>query len=246
MLWGIFLLPAGLATAGQELLVSAAASLTNVMWELGREFERANPGVKVTFNFGASGSLLQQMRNGAPVDIFAPASRKEMDRAGALGLLAAASRRDFTANRLVLAAPAGDAAKLHTLADLTDPAIKRIGLGSPASVPAGEYAKVVLTGAGLWEQLADKFIFADSVRQVLDYLSRGEVHAGLVYRSDALLKRDTVRVIAELPVTDGITYPAARLQESKNPGGADLFLDFLLSPKAQMLLARQGFSAPQR
>jgi molybdate transport system substrate-binding protein len=245
MLSSLFLLPAGSATAGDELIVSAAASLTNIMRELGGEFEKANPGTKITFNFGASGSLLQQMSNGAPVDIFASASQKDMDKAGELGLLDPASRRNFTANRLVLAAPVGGNPNLKALADLTDPAIVRIGLGNAETVPAGRYAKVVLTGAGLWEKLTPKFIFGDSVRQVLDYLSRGEVDAGLVYASDALQKRDAVKIIAELPVAGGIVYPVARLKESRNPGGADRFLDFLLTQKAQSLLIRYGFSAPK-
>ncbi|NTV13337.1 MAG: molybdate ABC transporter substrate-binding protein [Desulfobulbaceae bacterium] len=244
MLSGLFLLPAGSAMAGDELIVSAAASLTNVLQELGGEFTQANPGTKLTFNFGASGSLLQQMKNGAPVDIFASASQKDMDKAGELGLLDPASRRNFTANRLVLAAPLGGNANLKTLADLTDPAIGRIGLGNGETVPAGRYAKVVLTGAGLWEKLTAKFIFGDSVRQVLDYLSRGEVDAGVVYASDALQKRDAVKIVAELPVPGGIIYPAARLKESHNPDGADRFLEFLLSPKAQAMLVRYGFEPP--
>lgn len=233
------------AQAG-ELIVSAAASLSNVLQELGSEFAKANPGEKLIFNFGASGSLLQQMKNGAPVDIFASASQKDMDKAAEMGLLAPESRRNFTANRLVLAAPVGGNPKLKGLADLNDPTIVRIGLGNAETVPAGRYARVVLTGAGLWEKLAAKFIFGDSVRQVLDYLSRGEVDAGVVYASDALQKGDAVRIIAALPVAGGIVYPAARLKESKNPGGADRFLDFLLSPKAQALLGRYGFEPPNR
>jgi len=246
LLSGLFLLPAEPASAREELIVSAAASLTNVMQELGGEFEKANPGVKVTFNFGASGSLLQQMKNGAPVDVFASASQKDMDKAGEMGLLAPASRRNFTANRLVLAVPVDSRANVKSLADLNRPEIKRIGLGNGESVPAGRYAKLALSGAGLWEKLADKFIFGDSVRQVLDYLSRGEVDAGLVYGSDALAKRDSVRVIAELPVVGGIVYPVARLLEAKNPTGAERFLDFLLTPGAQAVLGRYGFGTPNR
>lgn len=243
---GILLLPTDREAISGELVVSAAASLTNVMRELGENFEKANPGVKITFNYGASGSLLQQLANGAPVDVFAPAGRKDMDKAEALGLLATASRRDFAANRLVLAVPADSRANLHSLADLSRPEVKRIGLGIPESVPAGLYAKQLLTGAGLWEQLAGKFIYGNSVRQVLDYLGRGEVDAGLVYGSDALLKRDSVKVVAELPVAGGIIYPVARLKESQNPGEAGRFLDFLLSPKAQALLGRHGFEPPRK
>ncbi|HSH12821.1 MAG TPA: molybdate ABC transporter substrate-binding protein [Desulfurivibrionaceae bacterium] len=246
LLAGILLLPADRQATAGELIISAAASLTNVMRELGEDFEKANPGVKIIFNYGASGSLLQQIANGAPVDVFAPAGRKDMDKAEALGLLAATSRRDFAANRLVLAVPADGRANLHSLADLTRPEVKRIGLGSPESVPAGRYAKAVLNGAGLWEQLAGKFIYGNSVRQVLDYLSRGEVDAGLVYGSDALLKSDSVKVIAELQVTGGIIYPVAQVNESKNPGEAVRFLNFLLTPKAQALLGRHGFEPPKR
>lgn len=246
LLTTITLFPGVRPAQASELVVSAAASLTNVMQELGREFEQANPGVKITFNFGASGSLLQQLRNGAPVDLFAPASRRELDQAEALGLLAPASRRDFAANRLVLAVPADSRANLQALTGLTAPAFKRIGLGAPESVPAGRYAREVLAGAGLWEALAGKFIFGNSVRQVLDYLSRSEVDAGLVYVSDALLKRNSIKVIAELPVPGGIIYPVARLQGSRNPGEAERFQAFLLAQKAKALLIRHGFTSPKR
>jgi molybdate transport system substrate-binding protein len=241
-----WLLPTSQPARAGELIVSAAASLTNVLQDLGKEFETANPGEKVVFNFGASGSLLQQMRNGAPVDLFASASQKEMDKAAELGLLAPRSRRNFTANRLILAAPVGGNAKPKSLADLSDPAIARIGLGNAETVPAGRYAKVVLTEAGLWEKLTPKFIFGDSVRQVLDYLARGEVDAGLVYASDALQKKESVRIVAELPVTGGIVYPAARLKEAKNPQAAERFLAFLVSPAAQARLESHGFAAPPK
>ncbi|MBL8541505.1 MAG: molybdate ABC transporter substrate-binding protein, partial [Betaproteobacteria bacterium] len=163
---------APLYALAEELVVSAAASLTNAFKGIGASFEQTHPGVKVVFNFAASGPLLQQIAQGAPADIFASADQESMDKAQQQNLIVAATRTDFVANKLVLVTPADSALGVKSLADLTKPEVKRIAIGSPTSVPAGRYAKGALEAAKLWDTLTPKFVFADSVRQALAYVAR--------------------------------------------------------------------------
>src|SRR5690606_36188682 len=137
----------------------------------------------------ASGILLQQLRQGAPVDVFASADQVTMDQAHEQDLIDSATRRDFVRNTLVVIVPrmaADTAVSASDLMALTQDGFQRIGLGKPDTVPAGRYSQQALQAANLWSTLAARFIYADSVRQVLDYVRRGEVDAGFVYGSDAL------------------------------------------------------------
>lgn len=136
---------AGPALAAQELTVSAAASLSNAFSEIGQIFEMQHPGVKVIFNFAASGPLLQQIAQGAPVDVFASADQKTMDQAQEKGLIVPASRKKFVSNALVLIVPQDSKLGLTGLKDLTKPEVKRVGMGNPATVPVGRYTQEALT-----------------------------------------------------------------------------------------------------
>jgi molybdate transport system substrate-binding protein len=228
--------------AAQTLTVSAAASLSDAFKALGPRFEATRPGVKLRFNFAASGVLLQQIAHGAPVDVFASADADTMDRAAAQRLVAPGTRRDFAANALVLVTPPGSA--LAALPDLAPPRVKRIALGKPASVPAGRYTQQALEHAGLWAALQPRLVYADNVRQVLDYVARGEVEAGFVYRSDASMAGDKVRQVATVGGHAPVTYPAAIVADSRHAALARDFVSFLGSAEAQALLARHGFSPP--
>lgn len=228
----------------QELVVSAAASLTNAFQTLGPAFEKANPGTKVTFNFAASGSLLAQIQQGAPVDVFASADQPTMDRAAAANLLAPGTRADFVKNELVLIVPARAAQTPRTLADLAGADYKRIAAGTPASVPVGRYTMNVIEQAGLTAPLQDKWVYGESVRQVLDYVSRGEVDAGFVYRTDALIKKDDTRQAFAVPTTAPVTYPIAQIAASKNAEAARAFIAFVRGPQGQQVLETFGFSKP--
>jgi molybdate transport system substrate-binding protein len=234
---------AGLGSAG-ELTVSAAASLTNALREVGAAFDAQNPGTRVLFNFAASGSLLQQIAQGAPVDVFASADAETMDEAERRRLVDPASRVDFAANALVLVVP-GDAAQVPaSLADLARPAWRRIAIGAPASVPAGPYAERALEQAGRWPALAPKTIRAQSVRQALDYVARGEVDAGFVYASDAALMAGKVRVALAVPTATPVRYPIAIVVGSRHVDEARRFIAFVRTPAAQAVLRRHGFTAP--
>ena len=230
--------------ADQELIVSAAASLTNAFGDLGKTFEKQNPGAKAVFNFAASGTLLQQIDKGAPADVFASADQETMDKAQAKGLLLAESRRDFVRNRLVLVVPADAKLPVAGPADLAKPEVKRIAVGDPTFVPVGRYTEQSLKAAGFLDALRPKFIPSNSVRQVLDYVSRGEVDAGLVYATDAAVAKDKVRVVKELGGHEPILYPIAVVATSQHRELAKRFLALAASAEGQAVLARYGFGTP--
>jgi molybdate transport system substrate-binding protein len=224
-----------------DLTVSAAASLTQAFQDIGAQFESQNPGTKLKFNFGASGALMQQIANGAPVDVFASADTDTMDKAVGKGVVAAADVKIFTTNKLVLIVPAQSKANMQQLADLKKPEFKRFAMGTPASVPAGNYTKDALEKAGLWLELKDKIINTTNVRQALDYVSRDEVDAGFVYASDALLMQDKVKVAFQVSTVKPIHYPVAKVVGSTQQSTAQKFIEFLQTPKAQAILTNYGF-----
>ncbi|MEO5696890.1 MAG: molybdate ABC transporter substrate-binding protein [Burkholderiaceae bacterium] len=232
------------AAPPRDLTVSAAASLQNAMREIGLAFQRAHPETAVHFNFGASGSLLAQLAQGAPVDVFASADPQTMDRAQASRLIDAGTRVDFAATELVLVSPRSRAASFKSLDDLQRADVRHIAIGTPASVPAGRYAKDALERSGLWPALAPKLVFAANVRQALDYVSRGEVDAAFVYRTDARVDPDTVRVDFPVAAADPVRYPLARVAGGANPRDADAFITFVTRAPGQAVLARHGFAPP--
>lgn len=236
-------LAAGTACAG-DITVSAAASLTNAFQDIGREFEAANPGSKVLFNFGASGQLVQQIVRGAPVDAFAAADQESMDRAEKQGAVERSTRFNFTRNNLVLVVPADSTVAIANLGDLKAAAIGRIAMGNPDSVPAGKYAKLALDKAGLWESLKERMVNTQNVRQALDYVARGEADAGFVYATDALVMPARVKVAARIEVPAEILYPVAAIRGGGNQRGGIQFVAFLKSEMAQRILARHGFLKP--
>lgn len=228
--------------ADTEIIVSAAASLTNAMTEVGKVFEQEYPDVNIVFNFASSGSLLQQMAHGAPVDVFASANQKFMDDAADKGLILAETRRDFVRNTLVLAVPMDSAKVINGMADLRSDQILWIAIGNPQSVPAGRYAREALQRYHLWKILTDKFVYANSVRQVLDYLRRGEVDAGLLYATDAMIGGKAVKVVAKVEKHQAIIYPIAVAQSTRNFKAATRFVEFVVSVRGQGILSGFGFT----
>jgi molybdate transport system substrate-binding protein len=231
------------AVHAADLTVSAAASLTNAFREIGTLFEAGNPGTKVLLNFGASDALLAQIAKGAPADVYASADQEAMDRAEAQKLLAPGSRRNFAGNALVVIVPGDSVLPLKTLADLRKPEVGRIALGN-AGMPFGRYSRAALEAAGLWAAVEPKAVYAQNVRQSLDYVARGEVEAGFVYLTDAAVQKNKVRVAFTVATETPITYPIALVAGSPNPEGARRFVDFVLSPEGRSVLARYGFRKP--
>ena len=207
-------------------------------------FEQQHPGTKVIFNFAASGPLLQQIAQGAPVDVFAAADQKTMNQAQEKGLIVSSSRKNFVSNTLVLIVPQDSKLALAGLKDLTSAAVKRVALGNPASVPVGRYTREALTKAGIWEALQPKLILGESVRQVLDYVSRGEVDAGFVFATDAAIAKGKVKPVTQVQGHQPIVYPVAQVAASPKKAMAQKFLTFLSAPESVEILKKYGFGQP--
>jgi len=233
-----------LLAAAQELTVSAAASLTNAFNELAPKFEATHPGVKLRYNFAASGVLLQQVAQGAPVDVFVSADQATVSRGIEQKLFDADTKRDFAANTVVLVVPAQGGPEVKALGDLASAGVKRIAIGKLATVPVGRYTKETLDSAKLWAVLEPKFVYADSVRQVLDYVARGEADAGFVYRTDAAIGGDKVKVALTATGHTPVTYPVVAVRDSRNKALAKDFIAFLSTPAAQDVLVKYGFGKP--
>jgi molybdate transport system substrate-binding protein len=229
-------------TCAQQLTVSAASSLTGAVNNIVQRFEAAHPGVTVRLNVAGSGLLVQQIIAGAPVDVFISADTQTLQRGIAQGVLDAATRRDIARNTLVLITP--ENSNINTLAALTQPHVQRIAIGKPASVPAGRYAQQALQAANVWQAVQPKLVYADNVRQALDYVARGEVQAGVVYATDAQLLPGKLRVAATLAGYEAIVYPAIAVRGSRQAALAQRFIAFLQATAAQEILQAQGFAAP--
>ncbi|WP_418320331.1 molybdate ABC transporter substrate-binding protein [Piscinibacter sakaiensis] len=239
--WLLVLLCGAWPAQAAELVVSAASSLGNVLREIAPGFESRHPGTRLLFNIASSDTLLAQVSKGAPVDVLAVADAQVMDRADKLGLVLPGSRRDFVGNTMVLITPRDSRIELKSLRDLASPAIRHVALGRPDGVPAGRYARAALGEAGLWPALEAKAVYAQNVRQGLDYVARAEAQAGFVYGSDAASMPDKVKVALVVPTPTPISYPIAVIAGSSRPALAQQFIEHLASPPVQAVFARHGF-----
>ena len=232
--------------AAAELTLSVAISMKDVVEELGRRLTAGRPGVTLRYNLGSSGELQKQIEAGAPIDLFVSAAQRQMDELEKKGLIVAATRRTFARNVLTVVKPADSRIDVTKPADLLNPGVRRVVIGNPKTVPVGQYAEEGLRALGLWDRIQPKLVFAENVRQALDYVARGEVDAGFVYTTDAAIRADRVKE-AFRPGEDTyrpVTYPVAVVKESKEPVLAQAFLDLLVGPDGRAVLARFGFQPP--
>jgi len=225
-----------------ELLVFAAASLTNVLGELAPAWEKSS-GVTVKLSFAASSVLARQIEAGSNADVFISADQEWMDYLQSRNLIAQSTRVNLVGNRLVLIAPADSKIELEIKRgfDLAGAlAGGRLSTGDPDTVPVGRYARSALTSLGVWDQVADRLVRADNVRSAMTFVSRGEAPLGIVYATDAQIDKK-VRVVATFPDNshEPITYPAAATATA-GPGAAG-FLAFLRSKEATPLWNKFGF-----
>ena len=236
--------------AQQNLNVFAAASLTDAFHEVGKNFEAANPGVKVTFNFAGSQALRTQIEEGAPVDVFASANKTEMDALVTDGLVAQDAPQVFLTNNLVVILPSGNPAGLTKLEDLANPGLKLVLAAE--EVPVGKYARQALEtmsgqfGAGFKDKvLANVVSNEDNVKQVVAKVQLGEADAGIVYTSDAIAAPDlkTIEIPAEMNVI--AKYPIAPITKSSQPEVAQAFISYVLSKDGQAVLQKWGFAPAQ-
>ncbi|MBD2868744.1 molybdate ABC transporter substrate-binding protein [Paenibacillus arenilitoris] len=226
-----------------ELTVSAAASMTDALEEIKTAYEAANPNVGLTFNFGASGALQQQIEEGAPADLFLSAAVKNMKALVDGGFIDAEGQKTLLANELVAVVSASGNAAVAGMEDLTNEEVKKVAIGIPESVPAGSYAKEALEGAALWETLRPKLVQAKDVRQVLQYVETGNVDVGFVYKTDAMTS-DKVKVA--YPVDPAaytpIEYPAGIVKATKHPEEAERFYAYLQTEPAHDVFVKYGFT----
>ncbi len=225
-----------------ELLISAAASLKNPLTEINPFFEKAYPGRILIFNFGSSGSLAQQIQNGAGADVFISANPHQVNGLVKRGLVKSNEVKVFLKNQLVLIVTA----RMTTVKDFPDlqkKEILKIALGEPRTVPAGQYAVEALRALNLESALKEKWVFAKDVTQVLFYVASGNADAGIVYLSDALVS-DKVKIVIRLDpkLHSPITYVAASIATGQSPRDAQAFITFLMKDeKARGVFSRLGF-----
>ena len=225
-----------------ELHVSAAASLTDVMNEIGKAYEAEHPDVKVVFNYGSSGALQQAIENGGTADLFFSAAQKQMDALDKKGLLKEGTRKDLLQNEVVLIVPKDSDKDITSFAQLTSDKLQHIALGEPKGVPVGQYSEEILTKLGFLDAVKAKAVYGSDVRQVLAWVASGEADAGLVYATDAAVE-PSVRVVATAPAGTHkpIIYPAAVLKDTKHLDTAKDFLAFVSNDKNKERFAKYGF-----
>ena len=227
-----------------ELNISAAASLTEALTEITKLYQAENPGVTLVCNFASSGTLQKQIEEGAPADVFFSAAQKQMDALEQETLIVADSRVDLLKNKIVLIVPKDSEKGITSFEDCLTDKVSMIGIGDPASVPAGQYAQEVFTSLNGWDVISAKANLGTDVKQVLSWTESGDVDCGVVYSTDAA-GSENVKVVAEAPEGSHkpITYPAAVVAASKHQDAAQAFLDYLGTDEAQQVFASFGFSS---
>lgn len=230
-----------ISASAAEITVFAAASLTDVLKELARNYEKET-GDKIVFNFAASSLLQRQIAAGAPADIFFSADEAKMNELEAKGLIDKSTRKSRLGNSLVVVVAGDSTLQLKSGQDLTNAVIKKIALAEPKSVPAGIYAKEWLEGRGLWEAIEPRVIPTENVRAALAAVESGNVECGVVYKTDAAISKK-VKVAFEVPEKESpvVSYPMAVTKESKQPAAAKKFLNYLDSKAAGDIFKKFGF-----
>lgn len=238
-------------TAGQpvELVVFAAASLTETLTEIADTYEAAHPGVTLTFNFDSSGTLKTQVEEGAACDVFLSAAEKQLDQLEELGLVDTATRLDLLENRVTLCVPEGNPASIQGFDDLAG----RLAAGDVllamgnSDVPVGQYTQKIFAHYGLDEGAlasAGVLTYGTNVKEVTAQVAQDSVDCGIVYATDAYSAGLTVVDTATAELCGQVLYPGAVLAGSAHPAEAAAFLDYLSTPEAMKIFASVGFSAP--
>ncbi|THF79515.1 molybdate ABC transporter substrate-binding protein [Cohnella fermenti] len=228
-----------------ELTISAAASLTDAMTDIQQAYAEQAPNVTLTFNFGASGALQQQIEEGAPADLFLSAATKNMTALVDKGLIEQDQTVTLLNNELVAVVPKEGGPDIAGAADLSSDSVKFIAIGIPESVPAGQYAQDSLTASGLWDSLQKKLVQGKDVKQVLQYVETGNADVGFVYKTDALVS-DKVKIAYTVdPATyKKVEYPIGIVKASAHQEAAAAFYEYLQSEDAMSIFTGYGFSAP--
>lgn len=227
-----------------QLTVSAAASLQDAMRTIKPLYKEEYPDREIVYNFASSGALQRQIEQGAPVDIFISAAVDKMDALQEQDLIITKTRRNILKNQIALVTQKGNKNNLTGFKDLTANSVNLIAMGEPDSVPAGKYAQEVLNTFNITKEENGKFIYGKDVRQVLNYVETGNVEAGMVYRTDALVS-DQVKMITVAPEKSHspIIYPIAVIKDSEKVELGKEFIEFLTTQEAQTAFEEYGFLA---
>ena len=227
-----------------EIIISAAASLQDSLDKIAVTYEKQHPDIDLVFNYGASGTLQKQIEQGAPADLFFSAGDKQMNALVDGGLIA--EHTELLKNQLVLVVPSDSKVKITTITQLTDKAFKKVAVGQPESVPAGQYAQDSLTAKNVWDTLQSKLVFAKDVRQVLTYVETGNADAGFVYKTDALTsKKVKIALTVGAHVHKAINYPAGIVKDSSHQAEAKAFYNYVQTAAASTVFTSYGFQLAQ-
>lgn len=247
VLFALLIVAAGCANGGStsqgevDLLILAAASLTDALEELKLDFEKKYEQIKLTYAYGSSGTLAQQIEQGAPAAVFLSASSQDMNSLQEKGLIVDDSRVEFARNELALIAAKESHLDFSSFTEMDAEQVSHFAIGDPASVPVGRYTQEVIETIGLWRDLENKFVMGSDVRQVLTYVESGNAELGVVYSSDALLSEQVkVLAVAEQGWHSPIVYPGAILKDAEHAEAAQLFLDYLTGEKGKAILSKYG------
>lgn len=224
------------------LTVSVASSLKDAMEEIKQLYIQENPNLEINLNFGSSGSLKQQIEQGAPVDLFFPAARKEVDELNEKGLIEEETIKEVLSNELVLISKDKEI-EIRSFEDLKNLKGKYIGICEFSSVPAGYYAEEVLNYLDILETVRPNIVFAKNVKEVLTWVESGNANLGIVYITDAKAS-DKVHAVCSAPERSHspIVYPIAAIKSSKNLSEAKKFIDFLSTEDAKEVFKKYGFA----
>lgn len=234
------LLLAGTSLAS-EILVSAASDLTGAFKEIGEMYEKES-GDRVVFNFGSTGMLAQQIEGGAPVDLFAAANKRYVDELEKKGLIILETKRVYAIGRIVLATPKGGV-KLNSVEELTRPDIRRIAIANPSHAPYGMAAKEAMEKNGIWNKIKDKVVYAENIRQAMQYLETGNVDAAILALSVTMGSDINYTPIPQ-ELYSPIEQTLAVIKGGKNEKKARELAEFINGPKGRAVMDRYGFGLP--
>jgi len=237
----LFMLSAQVSARADEVLVSAAASLTDVLKDIGKAYQLKSKN-KLALTLGPSNFLARQIDEGAPADIFFSADLAQMDLLEKNGRLEPGTRKNLLSNQLVMIVPANSKLSVASPKDLLKPEVKKIALADPAAVPVGVYTSKYLAAEGLWDKVKPKIVPVLDVRATLASVESGNVEAGFVYKTDAAISQ-RVKTVFEVPIEKGpkITYPLAIVRDSTKKEAARDFMNYVLGPAGKSAFKKYGF-----
>jgi molybdate transport system substrate-binding protein len=224
------------------LTVSAAADLTPAFEELGRLFEQET-GIKVTFNFGSTGQLAQQIEQGAPVDLFAAANVSFVEDLERKNLIIPETKALYAQGRITLWTRIDSPLKLEGLEDLAKPEVRRVAIANPEHAPYGEAAREALQAAGLWDRVSSKLVFGENVRQALQYAETGNVDAAIVALSLSIQSKGRWMLISD-KLHKPLNQALAVIKGTHHEAEARRFGNFINSPQGRQIMRKYGFILP--